>query len=87
MAYKVTFWKVEGKSDIELANIRLKAIIEAMNMVDSFLYSRNRLAQKRDLNLFDYKECKVITLDRTDGQSPISKILWQDKDYKDLNER
>jgi hypothetical protein len=87
MAYQITFWKSQDKSDIELLTIRLKARIEADNIVDSFLYSRARNEKFRDMRVFDYSQCSIITLDRTDRQSPITKELWKDSNYRDLNER
>lgn len=82
MAYQITFWKCEGKSDIELRTQRIKAVIEAGAIVDSFTFNRSRFPNER-IN----RECKIITLDRTDNQSPVTKELWIAPDYIDLNER
>lgn len=78
MAYQVTFWKMEGKSDIEDRTIRLRKKSDYNVIIDSFLLHRNG-PSNRDI--------KHITLDRTDRQSPICHTLWQASDYKDLNER
>lgn len=72
MALEVSYWKVEGKSDVELRRVRVKKLNEATD--EGIVVSRPH-------------ETDVITLERSDNQSPYYRILWQRPDYIPIEAR
>lgn len=72
MALEIAYWQMEGKSDIELRRVRIKKISEATE--EGIIVSRPM-------------HTDVITLERSDNQSPNFRILWQHPDYVHIDER
>lgn len=72
MALEVAYWKMEDKSDIEIKRIRIARKAEI---------EYNRLIESRPA------DTDVVTLERSDNQSPNFHILWSHPNYRHLDER
>jgi hypothetical protein len=71
MAYQMTAWKMEGKSDVEINNVRFSRKSEIPALI----------------NIIITPETNLVTIGRTDKQSNILHEVWSSHDYIDLNER
>jgi len=76
VAYQVSYWKMEGASDIELKHVRIKRVKEAYDLA-----FRARVYGEKPSGT------QVITLERTDKQSPNVKELWTASNYLALESR
>lgn len=72
MALEISYWKMEGKSDVEIRRVRIKKVSEATE--EGVIVSRP-------------VDTDVITLERSDNQSPYFKVLWQRPNYVHIDER
>lgn len=77
MALEIRYWESIGKGDEMLKQVRIKSVkeLEYPSVRESYLVA-DRLAA-----------CSIITLERTDNQSPNYKVLWQADNYVELNDR
>lgn len=74
MAYELNYWVMEGASDICILTVRIARL---ENIEQDKLLEPERRPFHTD----------VITLDRTDKQSPHYKELWTSVRYKSLDKR
>jgi hypothetical protein len=69
MAYRMTYWADDnGRGQFALKEYRLKSVQEIPSLI---------LDHQRP------EGTVLVTVGRTDGQSPIEKIVWQKSGYKD----
>jgi hypothetical protein len=68
MAYVLTYWKAENNGQSALKEYRLKSVQEIPSLI---------LEHQRP------RETVLITLTRSDNQSPIAKTVWKKTGYID----
>ena len=72
---EVRFWRAVGKSDEMERSIRIKRKIDANTIVESHkMFNAN-------------SNIDVITLERTDNQSPYYRVLWAKPNYIPVENR